>query len=75
MFLINGKETFTYPRLPEFKNEGQWPFTKPFYILIDMQLGGNWVGAVDSSQLPVEMTVDWVRVYRDASDVPAKKKK
>lgn len=75
VFLINGKETFTYPRLPEFKNEGQWPFTKPFYILIDMQLGGNWVGAVDSSQLPVEMTVDWVRVYRDASDVPAKKKK
>jgi len=29
-----------------------------------MQLGGSWVGAVDSSDLPVEMEIDWVRFYQ-----------
>ena len=32
-----------------------------------MQLGGSWVGAVDPSQLPVTMEIDWVKHY-----VPAK---
>lgn len=74
VFLVNDKATFTYPRVPAAEGDGQWPFTTPFYILIDMQLGGKWVGAVNAAQLPVEMTVDWVRVYRDVS-APAKKKK
>lgn len=74
VFLVNGERTFTYPRLRDQKENGQWPFTKPFYILIDMQLGGNWVGKVDPKQLPVEMSVDWVRVYRDKSRRAAKKK-
>lgn len=70
VFLINGKETLTYPRVPEKEAAGQWPFTKPFYILVDMQIGGKWVestGKVNPKHLPVEMHVDWVRVYRDAS--------
>lgn len=75
VFLINGKETFTYPRLPEKEKAGQWPFTKPFYILVDMQLGGSWVGKVNPKDLPVEMWVDWVRVYRDASLPDSRKKR
>ena len=35
----------------------------PYYLLIDMQLGGSWVGGVDPKDLPVEMLVDWVRSY------------
>ena len=31
------------------------------YLLIDMQLGGAWVGSVDPNDLPVEMEIDWVR--------------
>lgn len=67
VFFINGKETFTYPRLPAEVGNGQWPFDKPFYILVDMQLGGSWVGKVNPDQLPVEMYIDWVRLYRDTS--------
>ena len=56
--------TFAYPRI-ETDKEGQFPFTdKKFYLLLDMQLGGSWVGAVDSSDLPVEMEIDWVRFYQ-----------
>lgn len=62
VFFINDRRTFAYPRI-ETDKEGQFPFDKPYYLLIDMQLGGNWVGKVDTLDLPVEMRVDWVRYY------------
>ena len=64
VFFINDTRTFAYPRI-ETDKDGQFPFAdKEFYLLLDMQLGGSWVGAVDSSDLPVEMEIDWVRFYR-----------
>lgn len=40
------------------------PFDQPFYILINVAVGGNWPGSPDGSTvLPVTMEVDWVRVY------------
>ncbi|MEO6682836.1 MAG: glycoside hydrolase family 16 protein [Ginsengibacter sp.] len=63
VFFINNLKTFTYPRI-ETDKEGQFPFRdKKYYLLIDMQLGGNWVGQVEPKDLPVEMEVDWVRFY------------
>ena len=59
---INGKETLTYPRI-ETELEGQFPFDRPFYLMLDMQLGGSWVGEVNPQDLPVEMHIDWVRFY------------
>lgn len=60
---FNGKRNFVYPRI-ETEQEGQFPFNIPQYLLIDMQLGGSWVGTVDPADLPVEMEVDWVRHYQ-----------
>ena len=62
-FFINDQHTFTYLRI-ETDQEGQFPFHQPFYLLLDMQLGGSWVGAVDPTELPVEMSIDWVRFYQ-----------
>lgn len=62
-FFINDTHTFTYPRI-DTEIEGQWPFNSEFYLLIDMQLGGSWVGEVNPEELPVEMLVDWVRFYK-----------
>lgn len=63
VFYINDKRTFAYPRIQTDK-EGQFPFDQyKHYLLIDMQLGGSWVGAVDPDDLPVEMEIDWVRFY------------
>jgi beta-glucanase (GH16 family) len=62
VFTLNGKETFIYPRLKD-ADPTQWPFDQPFYIMIDMQLEGSWVGKVDPADLPVQMIVDWVKVY------------
>lgn len=63
VFQLNGKDTFTYPRITGV-DQSQWPYDQPFFLLIDQQLGGNWVGKVDQSQLPVEMVIDWVKVYQ-----------
>lgn len=63
VFLVNGKATFTYPRKTDV-DPSQWPFDQPFYLLVDQQLGGSWVGKVDMKQLPVTMSIDWVRVYQ-----------
>ena len=62
VFAVNHRHTYTYPRIDTDK-EGQFPFYQPYYLLIDMQLGGSWVGAVDPKELPVEMWVDWVKYY------------
>lgn len=62
VFTVNGAPTMTYSRDPA-KGEMQWPFKQPFYIILSMQIGGNWVGTGDPAQYPAEMQVDWIRVY------------
>ena len=63
VFHVNGIKSFTYPRV-ETDKEGQFPFDISQYLLIDMQLGGTWVGEVDPTGLPVEMEIDWVKYYK-----------
>ena len=59
---VNGTRTFSYRR--EGDDPLKYPWTTPFYLMIDMQLGGSWVGAVDEKTLPVAMHVDWVKFYQ-----------
>ena len=60
---MNGDETLTYPKV-EGVDPSQWPFDQPFYLILSMQLGGSWVGVVDPDELPVQMIIDWVKVYK-----------
>ena len=62
VFSINGKQTMCYPRI-ETEPEGQFPFDRAYYLMLDMQLGGSWVGKVEPDDLPVEMYIDRVRFY------------
>lgn len=66
-------DTFPYPA----------PFNEPFYILMNLAIGGNYLGNPDTNaingSLPGEMDVDYVRVYEptpplqiSASDSKAK---
>ncbi|MFD1614117.1 glycoside hydrolase family 16 protein [Gelatiniphilus marinus] len=63
VFTLNGEETFTYPRIKGV-DKSQWPYNQPFYLLIDQQLEGAWVGKANPDDLPVQMIVDWVKVYQ-----------
>ncbi len=61
-FFIDDQLTYTFS--PEIKNDSTWPFNQPFYIILNMAIGGNFGGPeVDDSIFPQEFVVDYVRVY------------
>jgi len=46
---------------------GNWVFNHPFHIIINVAVGGNYVGFPTSqTPFPQTMLVDYVRVYREA---------
>lgn len=53
--------TFTQSQWPA---GGTWEFDHPFFILLNVAVGGSWPGAPDNTtQFPQQMLVDYVRVY------------
>ncbi len=46
----------------------QWAFDHPFYLLLNVAVGGAWPGNPNAStEFPASMLVDYVRVYRKAA--------
>lgn len=44
---------------------GDWVFNKPFFILINLAVGGNFVGSPNEETVfPQTMLIDYVRVYK-----------
>jgi len=42
----------------------RWVFNKPFFLILDLAVGGTWPGAPNATTpFPATMLVDWVRVY------------
>lgn len=63
-FLINGKPTFTYSRI-NTSHKYQFPYAdNPYYVILSAQLGGTWVGSIESKELPAKMEIDYVRFYQ-----------
>ncbi len=43
---------------------GKWVFDHPFFIILNLAVGGDWPGSPDAStKFPQSMLVDYVRVY------------
>ena len=44
---------------------GAWPFVRPYNVILNLAIGGDWGGAkgVDDAALPQRMTVDYVRYW------------
>lgn len=64
-FLIDGKPYYTVTRDKNEDFKG-WPFDKPFYIIMNLAVGGDWGGreGVDEKAWPQRLEVDYVRVYQ-----------
>jgi beta-glucanase (GH16 family) len=44
-----------------------WVWNQPFFLLLNLAVGGNWPGSPNSSvSFPQQMLVDYVRVYQPA---------
>jgi beta-glucanase (GH16 family) len=51
-----------YSHMTSYKG---WPFDKPFFIILDLAVGGGYPGPVTKkTPFPAKMTVDWLRVYQ-----------
>ena len=63
MFYIDDLLVYTFS--PEIKNDKTWPFNKPFYIILNLAIGGNFGGSeVDDAIFPQDFVIDYVRVYQ-----------
>ncbi|OJT23867.1 glycosyl hydrolase family 16 [Archangium sp. Cb G35] len=65
-WLLDGKVFFetTPARLPA---GARWVFDKPHFIILNVAVGGNYLGPPDSTTVfPQQMKVDYVRVYTRA---------
>jgi beta-glucanase (GH16 family) len=62
--LLDNKPYFTFRKEAGY-GWAEWPFDKPFHLLLNIAVGGNWGGqkGVDDSIFPQKMEVDYVRVY------------
>ena len=53
----------------------RWAFDHPFYIILNVAVGGFWPGNPDATtRFPQTMRVDYVRVYQLATDPAGKEK-
>jgi beta-glucanase (GH16 family) len=66
-----GSITFTFDGIPystrttaSLSGTQEWVFDKPFFLLLNLAVGGDWPGSPQASTaFPATMLVDWVRVY------------
>lgn len=66
-WLMDGKVYFTATPGDAALAGKSWVFNHPFYLLLNLAVGGNFGGAVgDSTAFPAAMKVDYVRVYQTA---------
>ena len=62
-FYVDGKTVYHYQ--PKVKTDKNWPFDKPFFLIFNIAIGGDWGGPkIDEKCFPAIMEVDWVRVYQ-----------
>jgi len=61
-------DSLVYNRLTpaNLPNGTQWVFSQPFFLLLNVAVGGSWPGAPDATTtFPQQMVVDYVRVYSE----------
>jgi beta-glucanase (GH16 family) len=52
---------------PADTNGNQWVFDHPFFIIMNVAVGGTWPGSPDASTVfPQQMVVDYVHVYANS---------
>lgn len=65
-FFVDDINYYTVSRAELGSQPAQWPFTQPFFLLLNVAVGGNWGGqkGVDETIWPRRLDVDYVRVYQ-----------
>lgn len=57
-------DDYLYQRIEKDDVPGEWVYDQPFYILLNVAVGGNYVGfPTAQTPFPQKMIIDYVRVY------------
>jgi beta-glucanase (GH16 family) len=58
-------DDYLYKRISKSDVPGQWVYDHPFYLILNVAVGGNYVGyPTAQTPFPQKMTIDYVRVYQ-----------
>lgn len=61
-FYVDDKVVYTFA--PKDRSIEVWPFDQPFYIIVNLAVGGNFGGPeIDDSVFPQEFIIDYIKVY------------
>jgi beta-glucanase (GH16 family) len=61
-------DDFLYQRIKKEDVPGTWVYDQPFYMILNVAVGGNYVGFPTSETIfPQTMTVDYVRVFKTSN--------
>ena len=62
---IDNQIYFEYQK-PNRSTPANWPFDQPFYLILNIAIGGTWGGekGIDKDSFPQKMLIDYVRIYR-----------
>ncbi|WP_084958670.1 discoidin domain-containing protein [Thermoactinospora rubra] len=64
-YTLDGRTVFTVDKEQVERTRGPWVFDHPFYIILNLAVGGDWPGPPDAgTPFPARMLVDYVRVYQ-----------
>ena len=63
-FFLDDEKYFEFAK--EHKTNAEWPFDKPFYLLLNMAVGGNLGGqqGIDETAFPASYQIDYVSVFQ-----------
>ena len=67
-FYVDGKVVLTADKAQMGTTADQWPFDQPFWLKLNLAVGGSYGGDPITGAFPKTMEIDWVRVYQQQSD-------
>ena len=70
IYELEGTPIVTFYRGENGRDETSkgWPFDQPFFLIMNLAMGGNLGGVVDRDALPQQMIVERVKIYQLGDD-------
>ncbi len=62
-FFVDGHKKVEFTK-KEGDTLAEWPFDKPYYLILNVAVGGFWGGPVKDEDLPFEMKIRSIKIYQ-----------